>query len=76
MADRFRYTNNLILSEIIKKNNNWTFIDVFEKMLDSSGHPDPAFYDYDGLHLSEAGYRLWKTIIERKLVKSLPFVNS
>ena len=67
MADQFRYTNNLIESEIIKHNGNWKFIDVFKKMLTKEGNPDPAFYDYDGLHLSEAGYRLWTQIVKEKL---------
>lgn len=67
MADQFRYTNNLIESEIIKHNGNWKFIDVFKKMLTKEGNPDPSFYDRDGLHLSEAGYRLWTLIVNEKL---------
>ncbi|MGM9476094.1 SGNH/GDSL hydrolase family protein [Pedobacter sp. GSP4] len=67
MADQFRYTNNLIESEIIKQNGNWKFIDVFKKMLDKSGQPDPSLYDGDGLHLSEAGYRLWAQVVSEKL---------
>jgi len=67
MADQFRYTNNLIESEIIKHNGNWKFIDVFKKMLTKEGNPDPAFYDHDGLHLSEAGYRLWAQTVREKL---------
>lgn len=67
MADQFKYTNNLIESEIIKHNGNWQFIDVFKKMLDKSGKPNPAYYDHDGLHLSAAGYQLWQTIIQEKL---------
>ncbi len=76
MADQFRYTNNLIESEIIKLSGNWTFIDVFKKMLDKSGNPNPIYYDHDGLHLSKEGYQLWTTIIQEKLTKSLPFINS
>lgn len=68
MADQFKYTNNLIESEIIKQNGNWKFIDVFKKMLDKSGHPNPVYYDHDGLHLSRAGYQLWQSIIKEKLV--------
>ncbi|MHA4896329.1 GDSL-type esterase/lipase family protein [Pedobacter sp. PWIIR3] len=75
MADQFRYTNNLINSEIIKINDNWTFIDVFKRMLDRNGNPDPIFYDHDGLHLSEHGYRLWTEIIKEKIAKSLPLIN-
>lgn len=67
MADQFRYTNNLIESEIIKLNGNWKFIDVFKKMLNKDGQPNPALYDPDGLHLSEEGYRLWTAVVKEKL---------
>lgn len=67
MADQFRYTNNLIESEIIKLNSHWKFIDVFKKMLNKDGQPNPAFYDHDGLHLNEAGYRLWASTVKEKL---------
>jgi len=67
MADQFRYTNNLIESEIIKLNSNWKFIDVFKKMLNKEGNPNPELYDHDGLHLSEEGYRLWATTVKEKL---------
>ncbi|CAM4266904.1 Lysophospholipase L1 [Pedobacter westerhofensis] len=68
MAEQFRYANNLIESEIIKTNKNWTFIDVFKKMLDKSGQPIPDLYLEDGLHLSEKGYALWKEIVNPYLI--------
>ncbi len=68
MAEQFKYTNNLIESEISKCNNNWKFIDVFKKMLDKSGLPQPEFYMPDGLHLNEKGYQLWKDIINSFLI--------
>ncbi|RZM21018.1 MAG: GDSL family lipase [Pedobacter sp.] len=67
MAEQFKYTNNLIESEIIKRSGNWHFIDIFKKMLDKSGKPDPTYYDQDGLHLSPKGYQLWKLCIQQKL---------
>lgn len=63
MADQFRYTNNLIESEIIKLDHHWKFIDVFKKMLDKSGQPRTELYSADGLHLSAKGYQLWKEVI-------------
>lgn len=63
MADKFKYTNNLIEAEIIKYQNNWKFIDVFKKMLDKTGQPNPYYFAGDGLHLSPEGYRLWKEVI-------------
>lgn len=63
MADQFMYTNNLIESEIIKLSNNWRFIDVFKKMLNKAGYPEPSYFMEDKLHLSESGYQLWSDII-------------
>jgi len=67
IEDRLRYTNNLIESEIIKRNNNWKFIDVFKHMLDRSGNPDSGYFMEDGLHLNENGYRLWREVVNSKL---------
>ncbi|KQR67465.1 GDSL-type esterase/lipase family protein [Pedobacter sp. Leaf176] len=67
LADQFKYTNNLIESEIIKCNANWKFINIFKEMLDKNGAPNAGYYEEDGLHLSPAGYRLWKTIIRKKI---------
>ncbi|WP_443945995.1 GDSL-type esterase/lipase family protein [Pedobacter sp. AW1-32] len=67
MADQFKYTNNLIESEIIRLNGNWKFIDVFSKMLDKSRMPNPSYYGEDGLHLSAEGYRLWAEIVSQKI---------
>jgi len=75
MADQFRYTNNLIESEIIKRNANWHFIDIFSKMLDKTGKPDPLYYEQDGLHLSPLGYQLWQLSILQKLGQASSSVN-
>ena len=63
IVDQFKYTNNLIENEIIKNDNNWRFINIFKGMLDSAGKPKKEYFTADGLHLSEAGYRLWKEIV-------------
>lgn len=67
LNEQFRYTNNLIQNEIIKCNNNWKFINLFNAMLDSEGVPFPHFYAQDGLHLSRKGYALWRNIISEVL---------
>ncbi len=63
MANVFKFTNKLIDEEIVKDDNNWHFIDVFNKMLDASGRPNKEYLADDGLHLSAKGYQLWKEII-------------
>ncbi len=63
IADQFKYTNNLIETEIVAYNNNWHFINIFKEMLDADGRPKNEYFLNDGLHLNEAGYNLWKEII-------------
>jgi lysophospholipase L1-like esterase len=67
LIHQFEYTNQLIEKEI-SKYDNWTFIDIFTKMLDASGKPQANLYAEDGLHLSTKGYQLWKEIINPFLI--------
>ena len=62
IIDRVRRTNELIRTAIEKRNNG-CFIDVFDAMLNSEGEPERKLYTEDGLHLSEAGYRLWTELL-------------
>ncbi|MCW7536586.1 SGNH/GDSL hydrolase family protein [Aquabacterium sp. A7-Y] len=39
------------------------YIDVFSAMLGPDGQPRPELFAADALHLNEAGYSLWKTVI-------------
>lgn len=71
MEQQFRYTNNLIESEIIKQNGNWKFVDVFKKMVDKHGQPKTALFADDGLHLGHLGYALWQELIADALSKVL-----
>jgi lysophospholipase L1-like esterase len=63
MIDKFKYANNLIETEIVKKTNNWHFINVYKEMVDAKGYPKKEYFVGDGLHLSPAGYQLWKQVI-------------
>lgn len=63
MADKFKYANNLIESEIIKQDDNWRFINIFKAMLDNTGVPDKKYFVEDGLHLSAQGYAVWTEVI-------------
>ena len=67
MANQFKFTNNLIETEIDSYNNNWQFIDIFNEMIDPAGHPKNEYYLDDGLHLSENGYKLWKKLIDERI---------
>jgi len=67
MADKFKYANNLIESEIIKQSDNWRFINIFKPMLDNTGLPDKKYFVEDGLHLSTQGYTLWTQVISSSI---------
>lgn len=67
IIESFKYANNLIETEVIKLDSNWHFINIFNRMLDKNGYPVKEYYDHDGLHLSPAGYDLWKHIILPKI---------
>jgi len=67
LVHQFEYTNQLIEDEI-GKYDNWSFIDIFTKMLDGSGKPRTDLYIEDGLHLSKKGYQLWKEIVNSFLI--------
>lgn len=67
LIDALKYTNNIIESEIIRQEANWSFINIFQPMLKKDGRPNEIYFEADGLHLSPAGYALWKSVIEAKL---------
>ncbi|QKJ28833.1 GDSL family lipase [Mucilaginibacter mali] len=67
LIDALKYTNNIIESEIIRQDENWSFINIFQLMLKKDGRPNEIYFEKDGLHLTKAGYTLWKSVIEVKL---------
>lgn len=67
LINSLRYTNNIIENEIIKRDDNWKFINIYNKMLNKDGYPDKEYFQPDGLHLSKKGYALWKQAIYARL---------
>lgn len=67
LINSLRYTNNIIENEIIKRDDNWKFINIYNKMLNKDGYPDKEYFQTDGLHLSKKGYSLWKQAIYARL---------
>lgn len=59
---------NALVREAASKLQQVDFIDVFMPMLDENGNPRPELFIDDGLHLSPAGYALWRQIIAPFLV--------
>ncbi|HEX8378553.1 MAG TPA: GDSL-type esterase/lipase family protein [Pedobacter sp.] len=67
LIESFKFTNYLIENEINKNHKNWTFVNLFNKMLDKNGYPKKEYFESDDLHLSKEGYELWKQILLAKL---------
>ncbi|WP_069660961.1 GDSL-type esterase/lipase family protein [Arcticibacter eurypsychrophilus] len=67
IVNQFKSANTLIKNEIVNSAHTWKFVDVFNEMLDVSGHPQKKYYSSDGLHLSDKGYELWKEVISNHI---------
>ncbi len=44
-------------------NSNWQYINIYKHMVDNNGNPVKEYLDNDGLHLSPAGYEIWKQVV-------------
>lgn len=62
LVGRMRETNALI-SALIEKDNRLRYVDIDTPMLDIDGKPRAELFIDDGLHLSDAGYRLWTSLV-------------
>ncbi len=59
LIEQIKYTNQLIRQELATSENNH-YVDIFSPMLDGNSYPRRDLLTEDGLHLSEAGYQVWK----------------
>jgi lysophospholipase L1-like esterase len=60
--DRMRETNQRIRAEIARDSLG-TYVDVFTPMLDATGQPRPELFEPDSLHMTRAGYLLWRALL-------------
>jgi len=60
---------NQLIETYAKGKKNIEYIDVFTPMLDKKGVPRPELFRSDALHLNEAGYELWASIIRPRLLQ-------
>lgn len=70
LINSLKYTNNIIENEIIKWDNNWKFINIYNKMLNKNNYPEKEYFQPDGLHLNNKGYALWKQAIYARLLEN------
>jgi len=62
LVEKVRIANGLV-REFCLTDPRLDFIDVFTPMLGPGGRPDSSLFLSDSLHLSPAGYSLWKKVI-------------
>jgi lysophospholipase L1-like esterase len=54
---------NRLVSAIVATDTNQTFVDVGTPMLDPSGRPRPELFRDDSLHMTPAGYVIWRSTV-------------
>ena len=59
LVDQQREANRLV-REIVARDTLQTFVDVFTPMLGANGRPRPELFVADSLHLTPAGYSVWR----------------
>jgi lysophospholipase L1-like esterase len=59
LAGAMRRANTLIAAQIAR-DTLAAFVDVFTPMLEPDGRPKPALYLADSLHMTPAGYAIWR----------------
>jgi lysophospholipase L1-like esterase len=60
--DRMRETNQRIRAEIARDSLQ-AYVDVFTPMLNATGQPRPELFGADSLHMTRAGYMLWRALL-------------
>jgi len=61
-------TTNRLLAEACAKGSRLTFIDVATPMLDAQGYPRKELFKADNLHMTRAGYELWRDAVKPVLL--------
>ena len=54
---------NRLVSAIVSTDPNQTFVDVGTPMLDPAGRPRPELFRDDSLHMTPAGYVIWRATV-------------
>jgi lysophospholipase L1-like esterase len=62
IVDQMRSANQLV-RDYVRTDNRLSYVDVFTPMLDASGQPRRELYIEDGLHMTPAGYAIWRDLI-------------
>ncbi len=64
IAGQIRQANKLVANEI-SQSFNGQIIDTTTPLLGADSRPRREFFESDGLHLSPAGYRVWRDVLQQ-----------
>ncbi len=62
---------NALLAGYLRTLPHSDYIDIFTPMLDAQGAPQGELFGPDRLHMSETGYRLWRSVIAEYVGRGL-----
>jgi lysophospholipase L1-like esterase len=62
LIGQMRQTNAL-LQAVVAQDTMATYVDVFTPMLGADGRPRPELFQSDSLHMTPAGYAIWKDAV-------------
>lgn len=68
LLNKYKEANQKIKSFLATKPNT-KFVDVYNAMLNENGEPMPDIFLKDNLHMNAKGYAIWKTKLEKVLLK-------
>ncbi len=66
LAEKMRKANGLI-RDFAKKDSRLFYVDIDTPMIGEDGKPRPELFAPDGLHLNDAGYKLWTKLVKEAL---------
>jgi len=69
LAGRMREANALVASEIAR-DSLASFVNVFDAMLDPAGYPRAELFKDDSLHMTAAGYAIWRERLASAITSS------
>ena len=68
LLEKYKEGNKRIQAYLATRPNT-KFVDVYNAMLTATGEPTPDIFLKDNLHMNAKGYAIWKTKLEKVLLK-------
>jgi lysophospholipase L1-like esterase len=54
---------NRLVRDIVATDTLLSYVDAFQPMLGANGRPQPALFVADSLHMTPAGYAIWRATV-------------